>query len=877
LHTLSNIPGRLVDPEDPSSERQRRIDEVLVRGSDFGSPIGASSDEDETDMAELEPPAHGGDMLASSTVANGRSELNKAKIASPLDCSMGEVVPAAAFAAEYRGNASKVKLVVSVCFDTIGNNCSEAASANHGEACGKGQFADLVNSKCSKCARGGFYSTEVGSIGYYSHCGCTKCKEGTFSDRPGAFNPVDECEVCPTGTNTNVSAGYRACPCVEGSSRADRFGPCESCIGKPGIDCHADARKLKPGYFWQFPNTSVELEYINFTQNLLLEADYDPTFEDFRYGEYPPVYVCPRGADACLGTTDDAPSACSEDTRGVLCAVCADDYFEINGMCTKCPTNVAGSIVVSIILLLVIIVVLAVVICLNSRDVPHVGPKGNFDNVSLGVSKGSSYSTSTSDESNVENVSRSGVSKGSCTATCDGMTVFKIAIGFIQVKGMLVDVYTGVPWPASYRSFTRGMQFVASNPLSVVMPSCFSSALAMTAYSKFVFAAVTPLVAVPIIYAYYLYHSWESKTVTGTEKVDSESLASKTVAETEHFGSESQASRDVGISEQVGSKSLASRAVGGTERVDNASKRLQLKATCFSTAALVYYMLFPTITVSSVRLLATCHDICSSNDQNSCTPYLYADYSIQCDTDAHFTYRIIAGIAFSVYGLIMPAAIAVLLHQGQPERHDNDVPASLSTPLMAGLAFYSKQYKSGFYYWETIELYRKLFVTGIVVFIAEGTSAQISFGVLFAVLGLVLQFAYSPYVHEVENKLASAGQLTIVLALLVGGLMRASQAEESAQMESVNVDDIAAGAYLVTSGSVFYTMIGATIFLFLFQRCCSFKKRRDETGVAENVGKTSDFARCGKCKSELDDCVCTETAATPPLKPKRAWSHETKV
>ena len=44
-----------------------------------------------------------------------------------------------------------------------------------------------------------------------------------------------------------------------------------------------------------------------------------------------------------------------------------------------------------------------------------------------------------------------------------------------------------------------------------------------------------------------------------------------------------------------------------------------LQAKCISTAALLYFMLYPTITVNSVQLLAECHSICTDQAMTNCT------------------------------------------------------------------------------------------------------------------------------------------------------------------------------------------------------------------------------------------------------------------
>ena len=123
-------------------------------------------------------------------------------------------------------------------------------------------------------------------------------------------------------------------------------------------------------------------------------------------------------------------------------------------------------------------------------------------------------------------------------------------------------------------------------------------------------------------------------------------------------------------------------------------------------------------------------------DSEDCTEYLRADYSIECGTSRHTGYKVAAWFAFLAYSIVAPAVIAFLLYRGRHKKTKSPTSA-----LMAGFSFYSKQFKPEFYFWETIDLYRKLLMTSMVVFIADGTSLQITFGsrLLFAFINVNLQ------------------------------------------------------------------------------------------------------------------------------------------
>lgn len=659
--------------------------------------------------------------------------------------------------------------------------CSDKDDASCGLLCPEGQFADLgANGACTPCDRGGFYANTKGRVGRNSHCACSMCKDGTWSNETGASDPIDGCQVCPSGTQSDAPAGYRACRCLPEFSRIDRFGPCDSCNEAVGVNCSGDARVLMEGFYWKFADNKTEVEYLKFTQNLRESADYNPDLSAFN-GTYPKAYPCPSRPGSgnklesnCLGGTADATSTCVPGTEGPLCAVCvqasqqaikagADSYFRMNGDCKKCPKNQAASIVLMILILALFIAVLYWVFKRNAEDVPDA--HGNGDALPKTSTCLSSLATKFKSQNTCvcDTCVEFNCNPEHCQCQChkiiDFMTMVKIIVSFTQVKSLLVEVYPGAPWPNSYRSATSSLQFLSSNPLSVMMPSCMNPHWVISAYSEMIISSLAPLILAPIFGIYYFIRS----------------------------------------------------------RNSNDKERLQ--AVCISTASFAFYLLYPTITVSAVRVLATCDEIC--NDE-SCQPgtveeYLPADYSINCLDAKHTVYRAVATISFVVYAICVPIAIAWKMYHNKHilKRHsaENDKGSSAGSaqqradgfsPFVAGLFFYAKPYRKGFYLWETVDLFRKLLVVSIIVFIADGTSLQLAVGVVFAVGALVLQLMYKPFKHPAENALAAIAQGIIALALVVGGLLRSNGFEVEAKIQSGDVDSVVAGVYMITSGAILY-------------------------------------------------------------------------
>ncbi|XP_073244014.1 uncharacterized protein [Porites lutea] len=154
-----------------------------------------------------------------------------------------------------------------------------------------------LDDSCKACPAGGFYQDQMGQIT------CKHCSIGTYvSIERHPDKRASDCWACPYGTLSNESAGYRACRCLEGFYRLDRFGPCSECPAH-GINCVNDTAILAPHYYWKWTNQSNSFFYKNFVQNIhSYEADYNQNYSRFIMPLPKPV-KCPY-AGSCKGGID---------------------------------------------------------------------------------------------------------------------------------------------------------------------------------------------------------------------------------------------------------------------------------------------------------------------------------------------------------------------------------------------------------------------------------------------------------------------------------------------------------------------------------------------------------------------------------------------
>ena len=87
-------------------------------------------------------------------------------------------------------------------------------------------------------------------------------------------------------------------------------------------------------------------------------------------------------------------------------------------------------------------------------------------------------------------------------------TLFKIAVEFTQVFGMLTTVYTGIQWTDSFRTFSSTVSVLAANPFQILMPACVSQVWVLDAYTQFRVALIFPFVGVLAVAVFYFVKAY---------------------------------------------------------------------------------------------------------------------------------------------------------------------------------------------------------------------------------------------------------------------------------------------------------------------------------------------------------------------------------
>ena len=290
----------------------------------------------------------------------------------------------------------------------------------------------------------GHASDEPGGIG------CKYCNPGTFvSPEHAPGRSASDCDVCPTGTSKQSLAMFRACPCLDGYYRRNRFGPCQRCP-TVGINCSNEYQHLMPGYWWTwnlYQNTTLETlqiqKYKAYAQNILTRNRSYQTVNN-EFGEtLPKAFACLRGEKSCLVSYDGVESVCAKEYEGWLCSNCSSGHYSWFEYCIECPA--VWQTILEVVLIVFIACICIAIIIWDSKQ-----NKSNRSLLDILIDR------------------------------------FKIVLSYYQIAGTLFISLHNIQWPHLIPSFATVFKALELNIFKVLAkPSCYIEELNINIYREF--------------------------------------------------------------------------------------------------------------------------------------------------------------------------------------------------------------------------------------------------------------------------------------------------------------------------------------------------------------------------------------------------------
>ncbi|XP_078350785.1 uncharacterized protein LOC144635566 [Oculina patagonica] len=301
----------------------------------------------------------------------------------------------------------------------------------------------------------------------------------------------------------------------------------------------------------------------------------------------------------------------------------------------------------------------------------------------------------------------------------------KIAIGFYQVTHGLLEVFSYIKWPDSLEDFAKYSGILQMNLLQIAPVHCLFPGIHMDAFGEL---CLIMAINASLMGASGIVYGFRKVMILRNRSLEDEEKSNK-------------------ISEI---KELLYRNLFFFLYVSYLS-------TCSKTASVMPF---------------ACHKLCRDKEEELCNEYLKGDYHVQCQGEKYRHWLIVAYIS-TVYILALPVASFIALWREQ--RVILTTPggdAGSSPELITGLCFLFENYKPRSWYWELVEMSRKVVLTSVLILVGQESRSYI--GLAWVVAGMygVLFSWIKPTQDSFDNRLMSTSLAVTVLNLGIGAVSR---------------------------------------------------------------------------------------------------------
>ena len=688
--------------------------------------------------------------------------------------------------------------------------------------CEAGQYSSDGASSCTSCGSGQI-SIAVATT-------CTACPTGKYASNAADTTngggletqvtlAATVCNDCPAGYKSSTTASIVCIICSERTSSAVGSSSCEICeksyFEDTTIDDDSKEKTCKECSVDGFTcdSAGTTLSTLNIDKGYFRISDLSHDSRQIR--------SCPMGSAACAGGTNfsrGGQSYCNEGYRGPYCAVCADDYFydAALNLCSKCDNASVSPTFVSFLL-----VIAAFAICAAWSSLRRAS------NLSEKAAKGLDMAAAT----DVRTVQ--GMVDGALTTLENGRALeegneepdeqsffaklkpkAKIMVAFAQLVSTMSFNLAPLPWPASFSKFLSVFDFVNLNVFQVIPFDCM---VPTTYYSKLLTTTAVPL-GLGAILLFFLRVVYKG----------------------------------------------------------NAKKQQSV----FSVFLLLAYLVLPTCSSAIIHVFK-CDFF-----EDTATAYMNADYSLTCWTNGDSMFDgdmsssrkgwvIYACLMFFIYPVGIPCFFAVLLWGERSKlcppleeygvrylfiRHSKWEVIKESRGGDSILSFLASSYQPHAFWFEVFESYRRLFLSSMLIFFADGSAAQVVVAMLLNLFSIKVQSYYCPYTDDYDDMLAEVAQWQLFCVFFAALLIRVDTTGDSA------ADQRSLAGILIFLTSVGFMVLG---FLVVYD----IRSSRPATGKQSKMDGANDASwtsmttmtvdRSADGDSKTDDGGASERQPSP--------------
>ena len=309
------------------------------------------------------------------------------------------------------------------------------------------------------------------------------------------------------------------------------------------------------------------------------------------------------------------------------------------------------------------------------------------------------------------------------------LSKLKIIIGFYQVTNGLLQTFSYIKWPESLEAIGKYSEILQIDVLQIAPNNCLFSQFRVNAFGSLL-AMMSINVAATVV-----------------------SVIAYTV-----------------------SKVIISR----SQRMQGDEKSREISQTKEIVLRNLFFFLYVTYLGTCAKtanvLPLACQTLCRDKKEEFCYSYMKADYSIQCHGTKYNHWLILAYIS-AAYIVAMPTMSFIALWRQRRvlsfASDDNTLQTiGYGLEIFSGLSFLFENYNHRSWYWELVEMSRKVILTSGMILVGQESRSYI--GLAWVIAGMYgMTFSWIKPIKDVtENRLMATSLAVTVVNLGVGAVSR---------------------------------------------------------------------------------------------------------
>ena len=252
---------------------------------------------------------------------------------------------------------------------------------------------------------------------------------------------------------------------------------------------------------------------------------------------------------------------------------------------------------------------------------------------------------------------------------------------------------------------------------------------------------------------------------------------------------------------------------------DKLRKISELKELVFKNLFFFLYVTYLSTCAKTASVLPiACQKICRDDKEELCLKYMKADYSIQCQ-GTKYNYCLIVAYTSTAYIIALPVTSFIVLWRKQrvmvasKEMDELQAPVS-GLELVSGLGFLFENYEHRAWYWELVEMSRKVILTSGLILIGQESRSYIGLAWVIAGMYGMLFSWIKPIADATENRLMATSLAVTVVNLGIGAVCRIPAENISASINT-DVDAVSLKILILGANSLVIAQLMGTIIILI--------------------------------------------------------------